>query len=362
MSIKGNIFGKTASSYQHLNKLSFKGLLDGHLAESAKRGQAHHFDGQLGSHSGKFMADTQEAAAGFGWISNNLQALKAEIEEVMYLNYRLADLVPIDNSIPEGAQSYAYRIKNSYGKAGFIDSRGTNRATASTSYDLVSTAILQGGMDAEWGLQDIRSAMFAGVPLQSDTLEDATVACLNHIEEVGLLGDSSKGFTGLVNNADVPVVTAASTLEASADAADQINGYLNTLLEQTQTIFAQRMTSGLTIYLPLAQFNFLSTKKYNVDASKTIMDYLETANSWTKNTGMPVVFKTVLELKAAGSPFADRMLIAFNNKKVMDMANPIQPRVIRIYDTPRAFLAPLEYSISQLNFKQPLGCLYVDGV
>ena len=357
-----NIFGKQIAQYQHLSKLSNKGLLDAHLDACKSQGKPMLFDSQLGQFAGKAITDSSESAAGFGWLTNNLQVIQAEIEEVLYLNYRLTQLVPINTSIPEGAGSYAYRVKNSYGQAGFIDSFGKNAGTSSTSYSTVATSVLQGGIDAMWSLQDVRNAMFAGVPLQADSIEDATVACLNHIETIGLLGDASKGFTGLVNNGDITAITAASTLEASADAAVQINGYLNTLLEQTSTIFAQRMVQGLTIYLPVKQFNFLATTKYNVDANKTLMDYLTTSNAWTANTGVPIVFKTVIELKGAGVASADRMMIAFNNQKVMEIGNPIMPRVIGINNELRYFSAPLEYSLSQLNIKYPEACVYVDGI
>lgn len=357
-----NIFGKQALQYQHLGKLSAKGLLDSHLEASKSQGKPYLFDSQLGTFAGKQLMDSSESAAGFGWLTNNLQAIQTEIEEVLYLNYRLSSLVPVNTAIPEGAESYAYRVKNSYGEAGFIDSFGKNAGTNSTSYNLVATPVLQGGIDAMWSLQDVRQAMFAGVPLQADTIQDATVACLNHIETVGLIGDSSKGFKGLVNNTNITSITAASTLETSADAAVQINGYLNTLLEQTSTIFAQRMVTGLTIYLPVRQFNFLATTKYNVDATKTLINYLKTSNAWTANTGMPVEFKMVIELKGAGAASADRMMIAFNNQKVMEIGNPIMPRVIGINNELRYFRAPFEYSISQLNVKYPGACLYVDSI
>ena len=185
--------------------------------------------------------------------------------------------------------------------------------------------------------------------------------------------DATKNFTkqlcspefhgrGYVNNGDIIAINAASTLEASADPTVQINGYLNTLLEHTSTIFAQRKLTGLTIYLPFKQFTFLATTKYNVDATKTLMDYLKTSNAWTATTGIPVEFKTVIELKSAGAGNTDRMLIAFNNQKVMEIGNPIMPRVIGINNELRYFRAPLEYSLSQLNVKYPGACLYVDNI
>ena len=119
--------------------------------------------------------------------------------------------------------------------------------------------------------------------------------------------------------------------------------------------------------MPVKQYNFLATKFFGDNADKSLMEYLMRFNAWTANTGNPIEFKVVIELKDAGlladllTP-ADRMLIGFNDRKVMEMGNPIMPRVIGIMDMKRKFLAPMEYSISQLNFKQPNGCLYVDGV
>lgn len=340
-----NIFGKSQEQYKHLSKLKSAGLYDAHI-----------------SALGNKYKDAFEPSQGFGYQTNNLQAIQSEVEEVLFLGFRLDKLVPINNAIAEGANSYAYRVKNQYGEANFIDSYGKNAQAASASYDLKSSLILQGGIDAMWSLQEVRSAEFAGIPLASDTIESATVACMNHIEKVGLLGDSEKGFEGLTNSSLVPQTTAATTLKLASDPADYINDFINTIIETTNTIFSTRITQGLTIYLPVEQFNFLATKAYGDNNDKTVMEYLLMSNAWTAQTGNPIQFKVVIELKDAGESVTDRMLIGFNDKKVMEMGNPIMPRVIQLKNEGRFFIAPLEYSISELNFKHPDGCLYVDGV
>jgi hypothetical protein len=340
-----NVFGKTHEQYQHLNKLKSKGLLDSHL--NALRTS---------------FVDAAEPSQGFGFSTNNLQAIQSEIEEVLYLNFRLDKYVPINHAIAEGANSYAYRVKNQYGEANFIDSYGKNARSADVSYELLSSVILQGGIDAMWSLQEVRSAQFAGIPLQTDTIDAATRACMNHIEKVGLVGDASKGFEGLTNNSDIPTETAATTLANASDAADYINAYINQVIVDTNTIASNRITTGLTVYLPVTQFNFLATKKYSDVADKSVMDYLKTFNAWTAQTGNPIKFESVIEFAGAGAGSADRMLIGFNEKSVMEMGNPIMPRVINLMNEGRYFKAPLEYSISQLNVKRPGACLYVDGV
>lgn len=340
-----NVFGKTLDEYKHIKKLKDKGQLDRHL--KALRTS---------------FVDAAEPSQGFGFGTNNLQAIQSEIQEVLYLNFRLDKFVPINNAIAEGANSYAYRVKNQYGEANFIDSYGKNAQSADVSYELLSSVILQGGIDAMWSLQELRSANYAGIPLQTDTIDAATRACMNHIEKVGLVGDASKGFEGLTNNSDIPTETADTTLANASDAADYINAYINQVIVDTNTIASNRITNGLTVYLPVTQFNFLATKKYSDVADKSVMDYLKTFNAWTAQTGNPIKFESVIEFAGAGAGGADRMLIGFNEKSVMEMGNPIMPRVINLINEVRYFKAPLEYSISQLNVKRPGACLYVDGV
>lgn len=341
-----NIFGKTEDQYLHLKKLKDAGLYDSHMKALKTK-----------------FTDAAEPSQGFGFATNNLQAIQSEIEEVLYLNFRLDKFVPINTSIPEGADSYAYRVRNSYGKAGFIDSYGKNASRADVSYELLSSVILQGGIDAMWSLQEVRSAKFGGIPLQTDTIDAATRACMDHIESVGLLGDSEKGFEGLVNNSDIPTTTAGSTLAASTDPVKDINDNINKIIVDTNTIASNRITTGLTIYFPVTQYNFMATNPYGDNKDKSLLEYLSRFNAWTAQTGNPIKFESVSELAGAGAGSADRMLIGFNEKSVMEMANPIMPRVIKIDNSNgRLFLAPLEYSISQLNVKRPGACLYVDGI
>ena len=359
-----NIFGKTIHDYKHLQELKTQGMLDSHLTGAKQLGKPLNFNAL--DHR---MVNDASPAQAFGFMTNNLQAISTEIAETLYLKYRLNELVPIKPNVPEGATSYAYRKRNAYGKAGFIDNRGTNAGSVDVSYDLISSVILGGGIDAEWSDQDVRSAMFGGTPLETDLLNAGTVSCLNHIEQVGLLGDSTKGFTGLINNADVTKrqETTANQITTVSDAAAYINAQISAIVETTNTIFGTNITEGLTIYLPVKQYLFLATTKYSTNAQVSIMDYLTKFNGWTAMTGNPIVFKQVNELSGAGllvddTTVADRMVIGFNNADVMEMANPIAPRITRIYDMPRTFIAPFEYSISQLNFKHPKACLYVDGV
>lgn len=361
-----NIFGKELEGYQHLVKLKEKGLLDRHLNAAKSCNKPLIFDGALGNYRTKVFKDADiDSAAGFGWLQSNLQAVATEVVEIMFLEYRLPGLIPIKRNVNEGALSYSYIIKNQYGEANFIDTYGTNANTSGVSYDMISTPILQGGADAIWSIQDVRAAMFAAVALDTDTIYSATVSCLNHLERVAFFGQKGKkGFeSGLLNNPDVPQVKATTPLQTAKDATVEINNYLNQVIDSTNTIMLQRKVKGLSVYMPYTHLSYLATTKYAANADKTMLEYLKVNNAWTAFTGVPVVFKPIVELKENSKEKKPaRMAIVFNDDKVMEMAQPIQPRVIGIENKLRHYYAPLEYSLSPLNFKIPGTCLYVDGI
>ncbi len=367
MKRSGNIFGKQVHDYQHLTKLKNKGLLDKHLETAKAQGRPLLFDGQLGAKPQQLLTDN-DGAAGIGYLTSNLQAIQSEIVEIMYMNYRLPELVPINKTVPRGALAYGYNTIDYQGEADFIDTYGTNANASGSEISTHTTPIKYGGMYAQWSDQELHSAIYGGIPLQEARLKAATRGCLIHIEKVAIQGAPKAKVaefkTGLIND---PIVaknkmTFDKPIESEDDPIKKINATINQFIEQTDTILAQNRTPGFTIYLPPQQYNYLATTKYNVTADKSMLEYLKTYNAWNAMTGLPITFKVLNELKDGAGKGKPRMMITFNNNEVMEIAQPVEPYVTRIIDEGFYYKAPMMYSISALNFKLPAACLYVDGI
>jgi len=359
-----NIFGKEQHEYSHLMDAKERKLLDAHNKQLALRGMVHDFQALSNPLKAK-LSDTESAAQALSYITNNQQAIMAEVDEIIYTEFRLPGMIPLKTSgIPEGAASFAYRVVNRYGKGKFIDNDGKTAPSATVSQGLVPYTLEYAGIVPEWSIEDARKAAFGGLALDTETIEAGTVGCMDHIEEVAFVGDAARSFEGLTNNSDIPSDTASKTF-ANSSALEMVqfiqNGVTQRIID-TKEVFGRNLKIELTVYMPIAQAGLLTDTNYADDASKTVWEYVSVNNLWTQYTGKPLKLEIVSEFAGAGAGATDRCLFGFNDARVMEMGIPIMPRIIRTLEQAFGVIAPMEYKISGLNVKRPTAMEYWDGI
>lgn len=361
-----DIFGNEQRDYKLLAAMDEQGILEDHLRHLAARGRALNFDALPDHHNPVQIPlnDDEANAQSLQFVTNNFQAIQALIEEIIYTDFRLDDFFPIVTNIPEGARTYSYRVVNKYGRGKFITNSGRDANTAQVSLQNVPYSLEYGGIIPSWTVEDIRAAAFTGIALDTESVKAGTEGCLDHIEIVGLSGDASRDFTGLVNNADIPSSSSAKTIaNMTADERVQfIQDNVSALVANTAEVVGRQIREGLTVYLPIAQEALIADTKLADDASKTVWEYVKVNNQWTRRSGQELKLAAVAELASAGAGSTDRALFGFNNDKIMEMAMPIQPRVIKLLETHYGVDAPMEYKISGLNVKRPTAMAYVDSI
>lgn len=362
-----DIFGSQITDYKHLGRIRKAGMLDAHNSQLKARGRVHDFNALPTRQApvAMSMQDTEAQAQALQFITNNFQAIQAQIEEILYVDFRLDEWFPIITNIPEGARSYSYRVINKYGQGKFIDNAGKTANNATVSLQNVPYGLEYGGVIPSWTLEDLRNAAFAGISLDNETIKAGTEGCMNHIEDVGISGDTARGFTGLINNADV-TINAVTTDIATMTAAENVawvQTIVAAMIANTEEIFGRTIKTGLTLYLPVAQAGRLLTLMLATDASKSVWDYVKTANLWTHYTGQELKMAIVSELlDAAANGTDDRGILTFKHDRVMEMAMPIQPRSVGTIQVAFGVEAPMEYKISGLNLKRPEAMQYYDDV
>ena len=361
-----NIFGKEVTDYQHLIKLQAAKLIDAYNAGNKARGRDHMFNALPSAHNPKPMPmnlrDADAQAVSF--ITNNLQAIQAEIEEILYLDFRLDEFFPIITNVPEGARTYSYRVVDRLARGSFIDNTGKDAGVASVSVQNVPYALQYAGLIPEWTREDLRNAVFSGISLDSETIAAGTEGCMDHIEIVGLTGDARFGFQGLTNHDQITKATAAKTfaLSTADEIVTSLQSYISMVIVNTVEIASRIIKTGLTLYLPIAQYDRLTTLPYGDNRDKTAWEFLKRSNPWSNRTGQELKIASVAEMDGAGDGDTDRMLLGFNNARVMEFAMPIAPRIIDTIPQAFSITAPMEYKISGLNVKRPGFNLYVDGI
>ena len=361
-----NIFGKDPHQYKYLARQ--QGQMD---ARQFRDAVARSFANQsLFDHDFRrrnFRNDAEANVQAIGLVSNNLEALMTEIEEVKYEQFKLPNYIPINTSVPEGATSFAYRVIDRKGKGKFINKDGSNVEGATVSAGKIVFNVEYAGIQPQWTLQELRESIFAGIPLDSATLQAGTEAALAHIQQVGFEGDADVGFAGLVNNSDFD--TFGGTVPNFETATpDEIVAFVNQMItsigQATNEIFYDSFgTNPLMLVLPTEAYDIISTTKKDQYNDRTIMEWLEMRNAWTTRTGQPIQFKSLTRLKGAGASGADRIAMYPLNSSILEMALPISPRVIGVDDSSKFVIkTPMEYSMSGLNVKRGSLCMYADGV
>ena len=359
-----DIFGRMPGDYAHIRALE---------TVAPGMGRRRHDFEALGDRNRRRI-DMDEAQV-LGYITNNLEAIQSQIEEVLYTEFRLDKLVPLFTDVPEGAQTYGYRIVDGRGDAGWLDRRGTNAGSARASQRLVAYGLSIGGVMAEWSREDLRSSMMAGVALDDYTIKYATRDCKYHIEEVGIQGDLT-GFypyKGLVNQTtgttgDTVRLTTLTNIQRfntinGDEMAQRIAHEISQMVENSAEIIGRTITDGMTVYVPIAQHNLLTTTRLTDSPNLTAWDWVKNNNQWTQLTKKELQLEMVAELKdRAVNTTDDRMIIGLNDREIMEMAQPFAPRALEVLNMGFFYQVPIEYKISGLNVKRPIGLRYVDNV
>ena len=359
-----DIFGRERHEYEHVRALDDvgEGLYERHAEAHAnalglRNGARHDFDALgAGTRLGMEQLEGEQHrtainAQAIGYTTDNLLAVQSMVDEILYTGYRGDEFIPMAEGVSEGATSYTPRIVDVHGQAKFLTNRGTEAEAVRISETIDPQPILVGGVDAEWTIRDIRSAMFSGVPLQSLTMEGAIDRCYDHIEQVQLVGDTDQGWHGLSNltNAADGITTnaAAATFQNSTALEIQalISKEISALITDTNEVVGRRLKSDLCVYLAGAEYDLLCNPLGD-NADKSIMDWLEGMNPFTKMTGNRIMFKRLMEL-------TNKMIVTIKDNKVFEQAIPIMPRVVRILDGGRVITAQMEYECGRLYIKRP---------
>ena len=317
----------------------------------------------------------EQSAQAIGFVLNNLMAIQTMVDEVMYLSYRLPEFCPLNMAIPDGADSYLVPVIDRAGRGRFITREGRDAPVAAISQRQVNHELGYAGIDALFTLEDIRRAAFAGVPLQTRTLEAAVQGALEHMEHTVLLGsDQYPGSTGLLNyvgSGDAVVNNRESTIRFSGATAatsirDAINDDISWVISSTREIFSRNIRDGMTVYLPTSQFDLLSTRFVGDNEERSIMRSIRENNAWSERTGNEVRFISVVELdeiiSTNGVGERDRMVVAVNDDRVFEAGISIPPRVLKIMDKGREICAQVEYKFSLIFMKRPTTIRYANKI
>jgi len=380
-----DIFGRVESGYTHLQDMNtFMGedawerhqraRLPVVTAETPYNPQfmAHDFD-SLGRGHELLQTRNPETTTALGLMIHTGMQIMTMVDEIYYQAARLDQFVALNTSIAEGAISYAVQVMDRTGKARRISDVGDDVPTATVSRGLVPHQLHYYGLDAKWSIEDLRQALFQGIPLSEESIQAAVVGHMEEMEDTGFTGSdyAEHGLFNLPYSAtpsgdQVHWRKSAKTFAgmSQVEIRTAICRELSAVITDSREIIGRQpgLIEGMTVYLSGPQYDELSTRLIGDNQDKSIRQSLMDDNPWTHFTGRPLNIERVIELEGIGDGDSDRMLIALRNNRIAEMGVPFGPRLIRILDEGRFIRAQLESKFSTLFVKRPSSMRYVDGI
>jgi hypothetical protein len=240
------------------------------------------------------------------FITRQLLYVKARTFDVKYTEFRARDFLPVSHEVPPGAQQWSFWSWDLAGMAKIIANYATDFASVDVNKTEVIANIKSIGAMYSYTVQDIRAVAMTG-PQGGGQLDYKRAAAARRaiearIDDIAAVGETDSGFTGLTNNASVPIIPAPTgTWAAPATAAEMIgdvNAVVGTVITQSNGVEIPD-----TVLLPISEFAIFSQTPFSALVPDMAMalfmrnnPYIKNMDQWSKlgkanagNTGGRVV-------------------------------------------------------------------------
>lgn len=303
--------------------------------------------------SGRF--DANESV----FFARQLEYVKAKTYDIKRAPLNAMRLFPVSTETPEGATTITYRQYDSVGMAKIVANYANDLPRADVTGKEFTSPIRSIANAYGYNTQEIRSAMFAGVPLNAKKATSVTRAQEELVNQLAFAGDADHGLPGLLNNTNIPEVTLAADGTGSSKAfstktADKIVRDVNSLINKvlTQSKGVHRVNQ---VWMPLEQHALLATTQNSTASDTTILEFLRKVNPG-------VTFEAVIEMDGAGASGADRMIALENSIDNWQLEIPMMARQYAPQQQGLEFVVPVESRYGGTIIEYPLAFAYCDGL
>jgi hypothetical protein len=230
-------------------------------------------------------------AGASAFLERQLTFVRAKVLETEYEDLIARSFIPIATDIPETADTYAWAVLDSTGKAKVIAAGSDDLPRVDVSAEERTGKVVRVGASYGWELDELAEAARLGIPLLDRKAAAARRAIELEIDNLLATGDTSSQtnlpFTGFINNADVEalgIVNPTGDAWTNATTAASILQTLNDMVSEVVTDVAniQKLMPD-TILLPTREFMVAAQVKVDTTNDKTVLRSFLENNPFIKN-------------------------------------------------------------------------------
>ncbi len=301
--------------------------------------------------------DSDESA----FFSRDLEHIRSRAYEVQYPELKARSLIPgSPDPAPDGAKTVIYEMEDGYGAAKLIamGSDGSDLPSVNVTSEQFLQKIRECGVSFDYTLDEIRQAARTGKSLTDKKARRARRASEELLDDILALGDTTADLKGFLKHASVNATSVANPGGGTAwttKTADQILTDMNEpgrlITDNTKGIYG----SGLTMLLPLAQYDLIATKPMP-NLNTTVLEFFLR----TSKTVREVV--PWYKVKGIGSGSADRMVVYKRDPDVLNSEIPAEFEILDPQPRGFKFIVPCRLTTGGVIMHQPKACEYRDGI
>jgi hypothetical protein len=286
------------------------------------------------------------------FIAKQLEYVMAQTYDVMHGPNQARVFIPIDNSVPSGAETFAYDQWDHIGLAKIITSYSDDLPKAEAFVKRFIAPCKSLGASYEYTLQDIRAVQFSRGRLNDERAKAARMSIENAIDSIAMNGNSDHGLLGFVNHTAVPVITAANggwtDTTPVAEILEDLNKLVNSVVTNTRTLIKPD-----TLLFGTVEWGILQ-RPVGAELSKTILRAFLDNNPYIK------VADQCPALDAAGADGFGRIICYKRAIEVVAFVIPQEFEQLPPQMKNLATMVPCHARIGGITMKYPLGMAYLD--
>lgn len=287
-------------------------------------------------------------------FARQLEYVKAQTYDIEFGKLKSLDFIPLDSSAPEGAESVTYRQWEEVEAAKIIANMADDLPQVDVFAREFTSAVISVGASYQWSIQDIRRSQMAGSGVDTRKARAARMAIDRRIDQIGAVGATEAGTTGLINNANVPLFVLPNAGAWSGLTTDQVLENMNTMAQAVvdQTTEVEEPN---TLLLPTAEYGLVaSTPMLSGNGTDTILTvflrnspYITAVEQWSKLTGAGAG-----GIQRAMAYDRSERAVVYNIPLLFEQLPP-QPRNL-------SFVVPVHSRVGVVEFHYPLSAVYSD--
>lgn len=301
-----------------------------------------------------------DAQAALGFLVSQLTHIEPQAYEIRYADIQYPMLVPVDTSAPEWIKSVTYYSMDKRGAADWINENADDIPKADIESSEFETGVHAAGIGYGYGIGELNQAQYLGIPLTARKAMAARRAAEEMIDRIALLGDTAKGFDGLIDHPDV-TATGAENGDWDNSTPDEIIDDVNQALSLVQ-VATNNTVQANTLLLPYVRFNRLASRRLT-DSAVSILDFVRRYNVYTATTGQELTIRGIRRLDDAGVSASARMVAYRRDPEVLKLHMPMPHRFFPPWQS-GAFRweIPGMFRLGGLDIRLPSEIKYVDGI